>query len=122
MSGIKYFPKDLNIEGKKIVLRVDFNVPVKEKKIQDYTRILQVLPFLKKLINKKSKIIIVSHLGRPKEGRENDLSLIPIYKFLKEKLETNIYFYTGEINDELKNKVSFLKSGEVIMIEKHKIF
>ena len=44
MSGIKYFPEDLNVEGKKIVLRVDFNVPIKNKEIQDYTRILQVLP------------------------------------------------------------------------------
>ena len=122
MSGIKYFPKDLNTEDKKIVLRVDFNVPLKEKKIQDYTRILQVLPFLKELIKKKLKIIIFSHLGRPKGKRENDLSLIPIYKYLKEKLETNIYFYTGEINDELKDKVSFLKSGEVILVENIRFF
>ena len=122
MSGIKYFPEDLNVEGKKIVLRVDFNVPIKNKEIQDYTRILQVLPFLKELINKKGKIIIISHLGRPEGEREKCFSLLPIYRYLKKKLETNIYFYTGEINDELKNKVSFLKSSEVILVENIRFF
>ena len=62
MLGIKYFPQDLNIEGKKIIVRVDFNVPLKDKRIQDSTKIEQVLPFLKDLIKRKSKIILISHL------------------------------------------------------------
>jgi phosphoglycerate kinase len=122
MSGIKYFPQDLNIEGKKIILRVDLNVPLKDKKIQDFTRILLALPFLKELIKKKSKIILITHLGRPKGTRDSNLSLLPIYKYLKEQLNTNMYFYTGEINDEIKTKSSYLKEGEILLIENIRFF
>ena len=122
MSGIKNFPKYLDIENKKILLRVDFNVPIKEKKIQDFTRIIQVLPFLKELIKKKSKVIIISHLGRPKNNNDINFSLMPVYKYLKKELSTNIYFYTGEISEEAKNKVYFLKPGEIILIENIRFF
>jgi len=122
MQGIKYFPQDLNIEGKRIIVRVDLNVPLKDKRIQDSTRIEQVLPFLKDLVKKKSKIILISHLGRPKGIKDSALSLLPIYKYLKEKLDTNMYFYTGEINDEVKTKSSYLKDGEVLLIENIRFF
>ncbi|MDB9760406.1 phosphoglycerate kinase [Pelagibacteraceae bacterium] len=122
MLGIKYFPQELNIEGKRIIVRVDLNVPLKDKKIQDPTRILQALPFLQDLIKKKSKIILISHLGRPKGTRDSNLSLLPIYKYLKEKLNTNMYFYTGEINDEAKKKCSYLKESELILIENIRFF
>jgi len=122
MSEIKYFPPDLNVKGKKIIVRLDLNVPLKDKKIQDTTRILQVLPFLEDLIKRKSKIILISHLGRPKGTRNSNLSLLPIYKYLKEKLNTNMYFYTGEINDEAKTKCSYLKESEVILIENIRFF
>ena len=122
MQGIKYFPQDLNIEGKRIIVRVDLNVPLKDKKIQDSTRIEQVLPFLKELIKRKSKIILISHLGRPKGTKDSTLSLLPIYKYLKEKLNTNMYFYTGEINDEIKTKSSYLRDSEVLLIENIRFF
>ncbi len=122
MSGIKYFPQDLNIEGKNIILRLDLNVPLKDKKIQDLTRIILILPFLKDLIKKKSKIIIITHLGRPKGVRDSKFSLLPIYKYLKLKLENNIYFYTGEINDEIKDKISYLKKGDVLLLENIRFF
>ena len=122
MSGIKYFPKDLKIENKTIILRVDLNVPIVEKKIQDFTRITLVLPFLEELIKKKSKIILLSHLGRPKGIKNKTLSLLPIYKYLKKKLNTNMYFYTGEVNDELKTKCSYLKNGEILLIENIRFF
>ena len=122
MLGIKYFPQKLNIEGKRIIVRIDLNVPLKNKKIQDPTRILQTLPLLRDLIRRKSKIILISHLGRPKGKRNSDLSLLPVYKYLKEKLNTNIYFYTGEINNEVKTKCSYLKESEVILIENIRFF
>jgi len=122
MSGTKYFSQDLEIENKTIIVRVDFNVPIIEKKIQDFTRILLALPFLEELIKKKSKIILLSHLGRPKGIRNMALSLLPVYRYLKEKLKTNIYFYTGEINDELKTKCSYLKNGEILLIENIRFF
>ena len=122
MLGIKYFPQKLNIEGKRLIVRVDLNVPLKDKKIQDPTRILQVLPFLQDLIKRKSKIILISHLGRPKGIRNSDLSLLPIYRYLKEKLNTNMYFYTGEIKNEVKTKCSYLKEGEILLIENIRFF
>ena len=122
MSGIKYFPQDLNIESKRIILRVDLNVPLKDKKIQDFTRILLALPFLKDLIKKKSKIILITHLGRPKGTKDTNLSLLPVYKYLKEQLNTNMYFYTGDINDEIKAKCLYLKEGEILLIENIRFF
>ena len=122
MSGIKYFSEDLAIENKTIILRVDLNVPIIEKKIQDFTRISLTLPFLKELIKKKSKIILISHLGRPKGFKDSTLSLQPVYRYLKEKLNTNTYFYTGEINSELKAKCSYLKNGEILLIENIRFF
>jgi len=122
MLGIKYFPYNLNVERKKIIVRVDLNVPMKDKKIQDSTRIEQALPFLRDLIERKAKIILISHLGRPKGVRNSILSLLPIYKYLKEKLNTNMYFYTGEINDEIEIKSSYLKESEVLLIENIRFF
>ena len=84
MSKIKYFSENLDVQNKTIILRLDLNVPLNEKKIQDETRILINLPLLKNLIKKKAKIVIVSHLGRPKGMRNRALSLIPIYKFHKQ--------------------------------------
>lgn len=122
MSKIKYFSENLDVQNKTIILRLDLNVPLNEKKIQDETRILINLPLLKNLIKKKAKIVIVSHLGRPKGMRNRALSLIPIYKFLKDRLKTNVYFFMGDINEETKGKFSHLKEGEVILLENIRFF
>jgi len=122
MSKIKYFSENLDVQSKRIVLRLDLNVPLNEKKIQDKSRILTSLPFLKDLIKKKAKIIIISHLGRPKGVKNNELSLAPIYKFLKEQLETNVYFFMGDINEETKSKFAYLKEGEIILLENIRFF
>ena len=92
MSKIKYFSENLDIQSKTIILRLDLNVPLNKKEILDKTRILVSLPLLKHLIKRQAKIVIISHLGRPKGIANMELSLAPIYKFLKEHLETNIYF------------------------------
>ena len=122
MDKIKYFSENINVQSKTIILRLDLNVPLNEKKIQDKTRILLSLPFLKNLIVRKAKIIIISHLGRPKGIKNNELSLTPIYKFLKEQLETNVYFFMGDINEETKSKFSYLKEGEIILLENIRFF
>ncbi len=122
MDKINFFPDNLEIENKKIILRLDFNVPLKDKIITDDTRIALCLPFLKKLIDKKAKIIIISHLGRPNGAKDPSLSLIPIYKYLKEKLQTSVYFFMGNFDDEVKDKFSHLKGGEVILIENIRFF
>ena len=122
MSKIKYFSENLDIQNKTIILRLDLNVPLNEKKIQDKSRILASLPFLKDLIEKKAKIVIISHLGRPKDFKNRELSLTPIYKFLKDQLVTKVYFFTGDINEETKSKFKYLKEGEIILLENIRFF
>ena len=122
MGKINFFPDDLEIKDKKIILRLDLNVPIKDQKIEDDTRITLCLPFIKKLIEKKAKIIIISHLGRPKGVKVPELSLIPIYKYLKDKLETKVFFFRGNFDNEAKEKFSHLKSGELILVENIRYF
>ena len=122
MGEISFFPNDLEIKNQKIILRLDLNVPLKNKIIKDDTRIILCLPFLNTLIKKKAKIIIISHLGRPKGLKDPELSLIPIYKYLKEKLKTNVYFFRGNFDEETKEKFSHLKGGEVILVENIRYF
>jgi len=122
MSAIKYLPTDLNIENKSIIVRLDLNVPLKDKKIQDPTKILSSLPLLKNLIKRKAKVIVISHLGRPNGIKDKDLSLVPIYKFLKEQIDTNIYFFMGNIDNETKNKSSYLKPGEILLLDNIRFF
>ena len=122
MGEINFFPDDLEIKDQKIILRLDFNVPIKNKIIKDFLRINLCIPFINKLIEKEAKILILSHLGRPKGVKVPELSLIPIYKYLKSKLKTNVYFYGGIFDDETKEKFSHLKGGEVMLIENIRFF
>tara|TARA_B100001250_G_scaffold371524_1_gene356404 strand:- start:470 stop:1660 length:1191 start_codon:yes stop_codon:yes gene_type:complete len=122
MNGIKFFPKDLQIKNKRIILRVDLNVPIHEKKILDPTRILLVIPFLQDLIKRESKIIIISHLGRPKGKQDNKLSLSPIFEYLKKKIKSKIFFHEGNIDEEAKTKSLNLKTGEILLLENIRFF
>ena len=80
MDKINFFPDNLVVQNQKIILRLDLNVPIKNKIIVDDTRISLCLPFIKRLIEKKAKIIIISHLGRPKGIKDPTLSLLPMAK------------------------------------------
>ena len=122
MSGINFFPNNLEVKDQKIILRLDFNVPIENKVIKDNTRIVLCLPFINSLIEKKAKIIIISHLGRPKGVKVPKLSLTPIYKYLKDILKTNVYFFRGAFDDETNEKFSYLKGGDVILIENIRFF
>ena len=122
MGEIKFFPDDLETKDLKIILRLDFNVTIKNKIITDDTRITLCLPFINKLIEKKAKIIIISHLGRPKGINIPELSLLPVYKYLKDILKTNVYFFRGSFDDETNEKFSHLRGGEVILIENIRFF
>jgi phosphoglycerate kinase len=122
MDKINFFPDDLDIQNKKIILRLDLNVPLKDGVIQDDTRIVLCLPFINKLVKKKAKIIIISHLGRPKGVKIPELSLIPIYKYLKKSLQTNVFFFMGNFDEEVQDKFSHLKKGEIILIENIRYF
>ena len=122
MDKINFFPENLEVQNQKVILRLDLNVPIKNKVIQDDTRIALCLPFIKILVEKKAKVIIISHLGRPKGVRVPELSLIPVYKYLKKSLQSNVYFFMGNLDDEVQDKFSHLKEGEVILLENIRYF
>ena len=122
MDKINFFPENADIKNQKVILRLDLNVPLKDKVIQDDTRITLCLPFIKRLVEKKAKIIIISHLGRPEGIKVPELSLIPIYKYLKKSLQTNVYFFMGNLDDEIQGKFSHLKEGEIILLENIRYF
>ena len=104
-----------NLNGKKILLRLDLNVPLENGKIIDTTRIDKILPTLNFLIQSNSKIIILSHVGRPKGKIVKELSLKPISKDLQKKLNTNVKLITENIN-QIKNKNFFDNFHEKILI------
>ena len=104
-----------NLNHKKILLRLDLNVPLENGKISDTTRIDKILPTLKFLIRQKTKIIILSHVGRPKGKIVKELSLKPICEELKKKLNVSTKLITKNIY-EIKNKDFFEKFDEEILI------
>ena len=94
---MKYL-KDLeNLSDKRILLRLDLNVPIKNKKIKDQTRIDKILPIVNYLIKKKSKILIISHVGRPNGKINNELTLKPVCENLSKKINRNINFIKKNI-------------------------
>ncbi len=106
---------EINLKGKKILLRLDLNVPLKNRKIIDTTRIDKILPTLYFLIQQKAKIIILSHVGRPKGKIIEDLSLKPISEDLQKKLSTDVKLIKQNIYN-IKNKNFFNKFSERILI------
>ncbi|MDC3120303.1 phosphoglycerate kinase [Candidatus Pelagibacter sp.] len=114
MRSIK---NETNLRDKKILLRLDLNVPLFKGKISDTTRIDKILPTLKFLNKKGAKIIILSHMGRPRGKALNELSLKPICENLKEQLGLNVKLITQNLN-EIKNKNFFDNfDEEILMLE-----
>ena len=114
---MKSIKKEINLHDKKILLRLDLNVPLEKSKITDTTRIDKILPTLEFLITQNSKIIILSHVGRPKGKVVNELSLKPICQDLKKKLNQNVRLITKNIK-EISSKELFTNIDEkVVMLE-----
>ena len=110
--------RDMNIKGKTVFLRCDFNVPLdKEGNITDTRRIDESLKTIKYLIDNGSKIILCSHLGRPKEGFDEKFSLLPVAKYLSEVLGRKIKLTKDICGEDTKRIVSELKPGEVCLLE-----
>ena len=104
-----------NLSDKKILLRLDLNVPLEKAYITDTTRIDKILPTLNFLIKKNAKIIILSHVGRPRGKVVKELSLEPIRKELQNKLGKKVKLISENIK-EIKNKKFFDKYNEKILI------
>ena len=110
--------KDVDVSGKKVLVRADFNVPQDENgKITDENRIIGALPTIKYLIEHKAKIVLCSHLGRPKNGFEPKYSLAPVAKRLNELLGGCVTLANDVIGEDAKAKADALKPGEVLLLE-----
>ena len=110
--------KDIDVNGKKVLVRCDFNVPLDENlNITDDTRITAALPTIKYLIENGAKVILCSHLGRPKGEVNEKYSLKPVSKRLSELLNTDVKFATDIVGDSAKSMVDSLEDGEVGLLE-----
>lgn len=109
--------KDLELEKKRVFIRVDFNVPIQKGKVADDTRINSALPSIKYACENGAKVILASHLGRPKGEREDRFSLKPVADRLSEILDAEIDLAADCIGDEVSNKVSAMKNGDVLLLE-----
>ena len=117
MVKINQLDENLNIEGKRVLLRVDFNVPTNNGSITETSRIKKVLPTIKFLINKKAKIIIISHIGRPKGKFVPGLSLKPIAKKLSHYLNQNVVFLSETIGLKVIQNSKKIPNGEILLLE-----
>jgi len=117
MIKIKRLDNNLNIEGKRVLLRVDFNVPINDGAITENSRIEKVLPTIKFLINKKAKIIIIAHLGRPKGKIVPELTLKPIAKKLSNYLNQNVVFLNESIGSLAIQNSKKIPNGKILLLE-----
>jgi len=117
MSKLKALNENFNLSDKKVILRVDLNVPMQEGKVTDKSRINKIVPIIKSLINKKAKIILISHMGRPKGKIDKKLSLKPLSFILEKLIKSKVHFSeknSGQIAKESTNKIN---NGEVLLLE-----
>ena len=111
--------KDVELSGKRVLVRVDFNVPLKDSEITDDTRIVAALPTINYLIDHGAKVILISHLGRPK-GRPNpEMSLAPVAKRLGELIKKDVLFAASDavVDDDVKSQLEKLSGGDVALLE-----
>lgn len=110
--------EDIDVNGKKVLVRVDFNVPLDANgEITDETRILAAMPTIKYLLDNGAKVILMSHLGRPKGEVKPEYSLKPVAKRLGELLDADVKFAADCVGDQTKNLVDSMDNGQVVLLE-----
>ena len=110
---------DINVKGQKVLVRCDFNVPLKNGVITDENRINAALPTIKKLIADGGKVILCSHLGKPKGEPKPELSLAPVAKALSEKLDREVVFAADDkvVGENAKKAVEAMNDGDVVLLQ-----
>lgn len=110
---------DINVKGKRVLVRCDFNVPLKEGKITDENRLVAALPTIKKLVQDGGKVILCSHLGKPKGEPKPELSLAPVAVRLSELLGQEVKFAADPevVGPNAKEAVEAMKDGEIVLLE-----
>lgn len=110
---------DINVKGKRVLVRCDFNVPLIDGKITDENRLVAALPTIKKLINDGGKVILCSHLGKPKNGPSPEFSLAPVAVRLTELLGQEVKFAADDtvVGDNAKAAIAAMNDGDVVLLE-----
>ncbi len=108
---------DLDLRGKRVFIRVDFNVPLKDSVVTDDTRVRETLPTLRLAIQKGGRLVLASHLGRPKGGPDPKYSLAPVAKKLQELLERDVVFANDCVGGDAEAKSKALGEGGVLLLE-----
>ena len=110
---------DINVKGKRVLVRCDFNVPLQEGKITDENRLVAAIPTIKKLVNDGGKVILCSHLGKPKGEAKPELSLAPVAARMTELLGQPVTFAADAtvVGDSAKAAVAAMKDGDIVLLE-----
>ncbi|MBU3197896.1 phosphoglycerate kinase [Clostridium estertheticum] len=111
--------EDIEVKGKKVLVRCDFNVPLKDREITDVNRLVGAMPTIEYLIKNGARVILCSHLGKPNGEAKPELSLAPVAKRLSEMLKKEVVFAADPnvVSDKVKSVVSKMKDGDVILLE-----
>ena len=109
--------KDADLKGKRVLIRVDFNVPVKNGVVTDATRIKAALPTIKYILDNGASVVVMSHFGRPKGQKNPDFSMAPIRAEFEKLLGTPVNLAPDVIGEEVEKEVKALKPGEVLLLE-----
>src|SRR6185503_18774783 len=113
--------RDLDLRGKRVLMRVDYNVPMEEKDgqmtINDLTRIRETLPTLEFLIQKGARILLAAHLGRPKGQREASMSLRPVAAALANLIHRPVAFVDECAGEKVEKTAGALKEGDILLLE-----
>jgi phosphoglycerate kinase len=110
--------RDCDVKGKRVLARVDFNVPLdSDRSITDDTRIVESLPTIRDVVDRGGRLILMSHLGRPRGGRDPDLSLAPVAHRLAELVKNPLRFAGDCLGEDVRQKVAGLRDGEILLLE-----
>ena len=108
--------KDVDVRGKRVLVRVDFNVPLSEGTVTDDTRVRAALPTLRYLVDHGARVIVMSHLGRPEGKPDPQYSLRPVCRVLQRLLGRNVVFVDDIVGPEAHEAVDRMVDGEIIML------
>ncbi len=109
--------RDIDVNGKKVLVRVDFNVPLKDGAVSDDTRIRGALPTIQYLLDNGAAVILCSHLGRPKGVADPKYSLKPVAEYLKGLVSNPVFFAEDSVGEPAKKAAAALKPGEILVLE-----